>query len=104
MEMRYNIYSHGVEISFDAKPPTEILSILKANGFRWNRHFWHRRKVTGTGNLVAAIEKRIEVLSGIKRPDGKCWTCGDPNGYFRNRGAATPVYCDKCDRESGISE
>lgn len=25
-----------------------------------------------------------------------CWLCKDPNGRFRNYGAATPVYCDAC--------
>lgn len=25
-----------------------------------------------------------------------CWDCGDPDGKFRNFGAATPVYCDAC--------
>lgn len=27
---------------------------------------------------------------------GPCWICKDPAGYFRNLGAATPVWCDKC--------
>ena len=25
-----------------------------------------------------------------------CWICGDSNGLFRQRGAATPVWCDAC--------
>ena len=29
-------------------------------------------------------------------PDGKCWQCGSPDGYFRNLGAATPVWCESC--------
>ena len=34
-----------------------------------------------------------------KEPVGPCWKCGDPNGYFRAHGAATPVHCDKCEAD-----
>jgi hypothetical protein len=29
---------------------------------------------------------------------GPCWICNDPAGYFRNHGAATPVWCDACNK------
>lgn len=28
-----------------------------------------------------------------------CWICNDPNGQFRNLGAATPVWCDACNEK-----
>lgn len=28
-----------------------------------------------------------------------CWKCQAPEGRFRSYGAATPVYCDKCEAE-----
>jgi hypothetical protein len=31
-----------------------------------------------------------------KKPDGACWNCKAENGFFRNMGAATPVWCDQC--------
>lgn len=30
-------------------------------------------------------------------PDGNCWQCKSPEGYFRNYGPATPVRCDECE-------
>ena len=33
---------------------------------------------------------------GPKGPDAPCWECKAPEGYFRNLGAATPVWCDAC--------
>ena len=80
------------EITFDAKPSAPIISALKANGFRWNRRSWWRGRVTGFADFLAWLDKELNP----GRPDGKCWKCGDPNGFFRNHGAATPVYCAKC--------
>ena len=86
--MKYTIATGQVTVSFDQKPPAEALAILKAHGFRWNRNSrsWWRRKVTGAADIIGDIQKRIEP----KRPDGSCWGCGSPEGYFRARGAATP--------------
>lgn len=30
---------------------------------------------------------------------GACWICGNPEGRFRNLGAATPVWCDGCNEK-----
>lgn len=30
------------------------------------------------------------------KPSAPCWICGNPNGFFRNLGPATPVWCDAC--------
>lgn len=35
-----------------------------------------------------------------RQPDAPCWECGSPEGYFRNRGAAAPVWCDKCNEKA----
>jgi len=36
--------------------------------------------------------------AGPRKPDGPCWICQNPEGFFRNLGAATPVWCDACDK------
>ncbi len=68
--------------------------MLKANGFRWSPSAgqWWRRRITGTADFLAALDRAI----GPRRPDGACWQCQAPEGYFRPYGAATPVYCDAC--------
>jgi hypothetical protein len=48
-------------------------------------------KYFGRGQGVAHFE--CNPISEHKAP---CWKCGDPNGKFRNLGAATPVWCDAC--------
>jgi hypothetical protein len=84
----------GVRVTFSEKPPDAIRSILKANGFRWSHvgGFWWRRAVKGAADFLAALDRAV----GPRRPDGACWSCGAPEGYFRPYGAATPVYCDAC--------
>jgi hypothetical protein len=93
-EMRYDIQSGHVLISFDAKPEDKILAILKAHSFRWNpaSRAWWRAKVHGAADVIGAIERAMRPAN---EPDGPCWTCGLP-GRFRHYGAATPVLCDRC--------
>jgi hypothetical protein len=83
-----------VSVMFTAKPPDHIRAMLKANGFRWSPQggFWWRRKVVGIADFLAALERRLNP----GKPDGACWKCRSPNGFFRPQGAATPVYCDGC--------
>jgi hypothetical protein len=86
-----------VRITFSEKPDVRIRDMLKANGFRWspaNGHWW-RRRIEGTADFLAALERKI----GPRRPDGACWDCQSPEGYFRPHAAATPVYCDQCHAE-----
>ena len=95
MSYKSNILpGYGVEIKFDAKPPAHVLSALKANGFRWSpgAKAWSRRRIVGVADFLGWLDKAMHP----GRPDGKCWECGDPNGFFRNQGAATPVYCAQC--------
>jgi hypothetical protein len=84
----------GVRIRFTAKPDSRIRDMLKANGFRWSPAAgdWWRTRVQGAADFLAALDRAM----GPRRPDGPCWRCQAPEGYFRPHGAATPVYCDAC--------
>jgi hypothetical protein len=90
----HSIHSGGVEIRFSEKPPADVRHCLKANGFRWSPQagLWWRRRVAGAAEAIAGLRRLIEP----RKPDGACWVCGNPDGYFRNEGAATPVRCDLC--------
>lgn len=83
-----------VRIRFSEKPEERIRAMLKANGYRWSPAAgeWWRRGCRGAADFLAALDRAI----GPRRPDGACWACQAPEGYFRPRGAATPVYCDRC--------
>jgi hypothetical protein len=61
---------------------------------------WWKRGAQGATDVVAALER----LMMPRRPDGACWRCHSPNGYFRNRGTATPVWCDRCHVEITAAE
>lgn len=98
-------FNSGATIWFETKPPEPVRQILRANGFRWipaGQHWW-RRRVTGAADVLGAIQKELEPKRPDGRPvkaDGQCWACGDPDGWRRNYGPATPVYCDRCEAES----
>ena len=83
-----------VRIRFSAKPDERIQTMLKANGFRWSPvgGFWWRRQVKGAADFLAALERRLNP----GKPDGACWRCRSPEGFFRPQGPATPVYCNAC--------
>jgi hypothetical protein len=83
-----------VSVMFNAKPDERIRRMLKANDFRWSPvgGFWWRRRVTGFADFLAALERVI----GPRKPDGACWRCQSPDGFFRPHGPATPVYCEAC--------
>lgn len=91
--MKTSIDSSGVTIAFADKPSDGIRSALKANGFRWSPagQVWWRRRVTGAADLITYLDR----IMHPDRPDGNCWSCGQP-GKFRPRGAATPVLCNAC--------
>jgi hypothetical protein len=88
---------NGVSIKFPEKPAENILQMLKARGFRWYppSQTWWRREITGAADFLIALDKAMNPI----RPDGPCWSCKDPNGFFRNYGPATPVLCEECFRE-----
>ena len=83
-----------VRITFSEKPSADVRAMLKANGFRWlpSGGFWWRSRVRGAADFLAALDRKV----GPRRPDGACWRCKAPEGYFRPQGAAAPVYCDAC--------
>jgi len=94
LTFKSTIGQDGVRVAFSEKPPDAIRSILKANGFRWQPgagHWW-RRRVAGSADFLTALERRVNP----GKPDGACWECGAPEGFFRPQGAAAPVYCDAC--------
>jgi len=90
----HSIFGGQVHLKFSGKPEANIRGILKANGYRWNPADgdWWKRGVTGAADFIGALRKKL----GPRTPDGDCWECKSPEGYFRNHGAATPVYCDAC--------
>jgi hypothetical protein len=90
------IESRRCSVMFNAKPDERIRGILKANGFRWSPvgGFWWRQRVEGFADFLAGLDRAINP----GRPDGACWACGEP-GFFRPKGAATPVYCEACHAE-----
>jgi hypothetical protein len=85
-------------LRFSAKPDERIRAILKGAGFRWSPSSatWWRSRVTGGADFLAALSRAIDDAHGIRRPVGPCWACQSPDGFFRNRGAASPVWCDAC--------
>jgi hypothetical protein len=103
MKYHYEMDSRGVTVSFDAKPCDRIRAILKGSGFRWSSRggFWWRRRVSGAADVLTAIDKVISPPSDQRWP---CWRCGSPEGRFRNRGAAAPVYCEWCAAETEEGE
>jgi hypothetical protein len=92
-----HIDAHATRIAFPAKPSEAIRAMLKGAGFRWSPQsgHWWRRGCKGAADFITALDRKLNP----DRPDGACWRCKSPNGYFRPQGAATPVYCDTCHAE-----
>lgn len=93
-QFTYSIESSDTRITFPAKPSDEIRALLKGAGFRWSPAggYWWRRGCKGAADFIATLDRRLNP----GRPDGACWRCQSPQGFFRPQGAATPVYCDAC--------
>ena len=85
-------------LTFSAKPCERVRGFLKSYGMRWApaSGTWWRGKATGSADIIAALRTVIDQTEGIRRPVGACWVCQSPDGFFRNRGAAAPVWCDAC--------
>jgi hypothetical protein len=88
------------EFEFSEKPPAEIIGMLKRQGYRWNpkAKLWWRHHGRNL-DWLETLGKLVDKTNGVRRPNGPCWICGDSNGFFRARGAATPVWCDRCAAE-----
>ena len=80
-------------IAFDAKPLPDALAVIKQAGMRWNAS-----DKTWAGKVDHdKVCKRLDQALGLPlKPDGACWQCKAPNGFFRHQGPFTPVYCDDC--------
>jgi hypothetical protein len=96
-QFTYSIESTDTRIAFPSKPPEAIRALLKSAGFRWSPAggFWFRRGCKGAADFLTALDRKMNP----GRPDGACWRCKAPEGFFRTQGAATPVYCDACHKE-----
>jgi hypothetical protein len=95
IQFTYRIEASDTRITFPAKPSEAIRALLKGAGFRWSPSgYWWRRGCKGGADFITALDRRLN-----PRPDGACWRCQAPNGFFRPQGAATPVYCDACYKE-----
>ena len=94
--MRPFTYAIGSDtrITFPTVPDVRVRACLKAHGFKWSpsASCWWKRGAKGAADVVAALDK----LMMPRKPDGACWRCQSPEGWFRNRGAASPVWCDAC--------
>ena len=70
--------------------------MMRANGFRYHYSesggFWSRPRVAGFADFLAALDRALNP----GKPDGACWRCNAPEGFFRPFGASTPVYCNAC--------
>lgn len=98
--MEYKINFSQETITFTDKPNQNIRAMLKFKGFRWSPRdkYWYR--VCGTSwDFLETLEREIDKINGVRRPDGACWDCKDENGFFRAYGAATPVLCDACEQK-----
>ena len=68
-----NTAVNGIELTFDQKPPFEVLKDLRENGFRWHnkKQLWYGRN---TAANVRAVEKYVDLnvsdLSFGVTPDG----------------------------------
>ena len=53
-------------------------------------------------------KSRVEILPFHTAEEATDWlgvpALSIPNGYFRNRGAATPIWCDRCHKEITAAE
>ena len=102
MKFSHSIGPHGCTVRFSERPDQSIRDCLKRNGFRWEPRegIWYRRRVKGFADLVGALDRMLNP----GRPDGNCWICGSPEGRFRPRGAAAPVWCDACNAKQREQE
>lgn len=58
----------GIEIYFDEKPQTEILSTLKAEGFRWHsvKKCWYNKISDKVLSIVDALSNGLEIQTAPK--------------------------------------
>jgi hypothetical protein len=88
-------------ITFPDKPSEAIRALLKSAGFRWlpSAGCWWRRGVRGAADFLAALERKLN-----PRPDGACWRCQSPEGYFRPHGDARLLRCLSSSAQRGPAD
>lgn len=94
-QLTYSVDFANRTISFNRKPGESVRACLKTAGMRWSpgAGLWYCPRGS---HLPEKIQKYVDQENGYRRPDGACWECKTPEGFFRAYGAATPVYCDAC--------
>jgi hypothetical protein len=60
MKLDYQISAGAVAIAFDAIPPENIRTALKAQGYRFNGQAWQKRGVAGSAELVRWIRAELD--------------------------------------------
>ena len=66
MKVNLNKSLNGIELIFQEKPATEILTMLKENGFRWHRQkkLWYAKVTDERKAFVKELQKsNIEIIS-----------------------------------------
>ena len=66
MKVNLNKQLNGIELIFQEKPATDILTILKENGFRWHRQkkLWYAKVTDERKALVKELQKaNSEIIS-----------------------------------------
>lgn len=66
MKVNLNKKLNGIELIFQEKPATEILTMLKKNGFRWHRQnkLWYAKVTDERKALVKELQKaNTEIIS-----------------------------------------
>ena len=76
-----------VRIRFSTRPDERVRALLRAHGFRWSPGAgqWWRHRISGPADFLVALDRALNP----GRPDGACWVCQSPYGFFRAEGAAT---------------
>ena len=82
MRIVENKQLHGIEVTFDAKPSSDVLTTLKQSGFRWHRQkkLWYAKDTEERRSVLLNLEngnisskttelKEVENIHGIKVGD-----------------------------------
>ena len=84
MRITENKSLHGIEVTFDAKPSSDVLNTLKENGFRWHRQkkLWYAKDTVERRSVLLNLDngnmphktaeqkvKDVENIHGVKVGD-----------------------------------
>lgn len=70
LNITLNSEKNGIEIRFDSKPAAEIISDLKANGFRWSskRKMWYAKQTAERMEFIGKLGK-VSTVSEKQKPE-----------------------------------